>query len=151
MVAQTSAYVHRSQLTDTEGLQTEGVNKVALYVWDSVGLSWIKATSTGGGGGGGGPVTIVDGGDVTQGAILDAGVVGDVSGTVSAKLRGINKGVAATVGLGLAQFDAASLSQNTTQDIWTFYVGGLIGALVNTVTITYTSTTKATIQSVVKT
>ncbi len=50
-----SAYVHRSTLVDAQGVQSEGVNKVANYVWDSVSLSWIK--STGGGGGGGGSVT----------------------------------------------------------------------------------------------
>lgn len=43
-----------------------------------------------GGGSGGGAVTIADGADVTQGALTDAKVVGDNSGTVSAKLRGLN-------------------------------------------------------------
>lgn len=43
-----------------------------------------------GGGSGGGAVTIADGADVTQGALADAKVVGDNSGTVSAKLRGLN-------------------------------------------------------------
>jgi hypothetical protein len=38
---------------------------------------------------GGGPATIADGADVTQGAIADAAVVGDVAGTLSAKLRGL--------------------------------------------------------------
>lgn len=50
-----SAYVHRGTLVDDTGLQSEGVNKVANYIWDSGSLSWIK--STGGGGGGGGSVT----------------------------------------------------------------------------------------------
>jgi hypothetical protein len=43
------------------------------------------------GGSGGGAVTVADGADVTQGAIADAAVTGDNSGTVSAKLRGISK------------------------------------------------------------
>lgn len=43
------------------------------------------------GGGPGGAVTIADGADVAEGAIADAAVVGDVSGTLSAKLRGISK------------------------------------------------------------
>ena len=43
-----------------------------------------------GGGGGGGAVTIADGADVTQGAIADAKVVGDNTGTFSAKFRGLN-------------------------------------------------------------
>ena len=50
-----------------------------------------------GGGGGGGAATIADGADVTQGAIADAGVVGNNAGTVSAKLRGINKALAGTL------------------------------------------------------
>jgi len=51
-----SAYIHRTQLTDADGVQTENVNKVAGYVWDSVALAWVKQTQ-GGGGGGGGSVT----------------------------------------------------------------------------------------------
>jgi hypothetical protein len=47
--------------------------------------------TTSSGGGGGGAVTIADGADVTLGAKADAAVVGDNSGTVSAKLRGLNK------------------------------------------------------------
>jgi hypothetical protein len=43
-----------------------------------------------GGGGGGGAVTVADGADVTQGAVADAKVIGDNTGTVSAKLRGFN-------------------------------------------------------------
>ncbi len=39
---------------------------------------------------GGGAATIIDGGDVTSGAIADVKVVGDNSGTHSAKLRGLN-------------------------------------------------------------
>lgn len=37
------------------------------------------------------PVTVVDGGNATQGAIADAAVVSDVVGTLSAKLRGLVK------------------------------------------------------------
>lgn len=55
-----SAYVHRSTLVDASGTQEEGVNKVAGYVWDSVGLQWVKATQAGGGGGGGGLVQLQD-------------------------------------------------------------------------------------------
>lgn len=43
------------------------------------------------GGGGGGAATIADGADITQGALADAAVIGDTSGSVSGKLRGINK------------------------------------------------------------
>lgn len=40
--------------------------------------------------GGGGAVTIADGADVTQGALNDAAVQGNVSGSVNARLRGIS-------------------------------------------------------------
>jgi len=43
------------------------------------------------GGGGGGAVTIADGADVNAGDTTDAAVTGDNTGTLSAKLRGINK------------------------------------------------------------
>lgn len=49
------------------------------------------ALQTAGGGGGGGAVTVADGADVTQGAVADAAVTGDVNGSVSAKLRGLSK------------------------------------------------------------
>lgn len=62
----------------------------ANFVWDVGTLSWVRATQAGGGGGGG-AVTVADGADVTQGAIADAAVVGDVAGTLSAKLRGLSR------------------------------------------------------------
>lgn len=46
---------------------------------------------TSGGGGGGGPATIADGADVAQGALADAAITTDTSGTVSGKLRGLVK------------------------------------------------------------
>lgn len=42
------------------------------------------------GGVGGGAMTVADGADVVEGSLADAKVVGDNSGTVSAKLRGLN-------------------------------------------------------------
>jgi hypothetical protein len=39
-----SAYIHRCFLVDSGGAQSEGVNKVAIYYWDTVGLAWTKAT-----------------------------------------------------------------------------------------------------------
>lgn len=39
-----SAYIHRSWLVDSGGGLSEGVNKVAIYYWDTSGLSWVKAT-----------------------------------------------------------------------------------------------------------
>lgn len=129
---------------------SESVMYRAQLVWDTGSLSWVKMTQPGGGGGGGGPVTVADGVDVTQGALADAAVLGDSSGTISAKLRGINKEVAATVGLGIAQFDYASQSQSATQDVWSFRSGGAGGTLVNTVTINYVDSTKLVITDVTK-
>lgn len=51
----------------------------------------VPYVASGGGGGGGGAMTVADGADVCEGFTTDAAVVGDVSGTVSAKLRGLNK------------------------------------------------------------
>ena len=107
-----SAYIHRTILTAPDGTQTEGVNYVAMTVWDPIGLQWIKYTGSGGGGGGG-AVTIVDGGDVQAGFTTDAAVYGDVSGTESAKLRGIN---AMVRGLGTAN-SPASASVSSTDSI----------------------------------
>lgn len=46
------------------------------------------------GGGGGGASTIADGADVAEGALADAAVTGDNTGSVTAKLRGLSKMVA---------------------------------------------------------
>lgn len=54
-------------------------------------------------------------------------------------------------GLAVPTYDATALAQNATQDIWTFFTGGLGGTLVATITITYTDATKATISTVVRT
>jgi hypothetical protein len=53
--------------------------------------------TSGGGTGGGGAVTVADAADITQGALADVAVVGDNGGSVSAKLRGINKALAGTL------------------------------------------------------
>src|SRR5574337_873577 len=47
--------------------------------------------TSGGGGGGGGAVTVADGADTCEGSTTDIAVTGDNPGTISAKLRGINK------------------------------------------------------------
>lgn len=67
--------------------------------WSGVGsgtvVSILKKMATSGTGGG--PATIADGADVTLGAIADAAVQGDNPGTISAKLRGLNKSIAAGI------------------------------------------------------
>jgi hypothetical protein len=71
-------------------------NSVPIAVKDSDGnLNWPSLDSSGNlkvaaTGGGGGAVTIADGADVAEGATTDAKVTGDNTGTISAKLRGIN-------------------------------------------------------------
>lgn len=47
--------------------------------------------TTGSGGGGGGAVTVADGADTCEGTTTDVAVTGDNPGTISAKLRGVNK------------------------------------------------------------
>lgn len=66
----------------------ERVVKMAMLVWNTVSLSWVKYT---GSSGGGGASTIADGADTAEGATTDVAVVTDVNGTVSGKLRGLVK------------------------------------------------------------
>lgn len=49
------------------------------------------------------------------------------------------------------KYDYISLAQASTTDTWSYKNGGAAGTLVATVTVTYTDSTKATIQSVAKT
>lgn len=81
---------------DTDG-QAAVFVKARNYVWDAIGLTWVRETQPGGGGGGGGAVTVADGADVAQGATTDVKVLGDTAGTLSAKLRGINTALAGTL------------------------------------------------------
>jgi hypothetical protein len=129
-----------------------------LWAWSPSLLQYVKLTVDGSGnlnvvgaGGGGGAVTIADGANVVEGATTDAAVLGDTTGTISAKLRGLNKNIASTVGLGLPIFDYCAQSQTATQDVWTFKTGGSGGTLVATVTINYTDAGKGTITNVAKT
>ena len=81
-------------LVDAQGnaLGTNSQLDARLWVWNTSTLTWDKMTQPGGvGGGGGGPATIADGADVAQGATTDVAVTGDNAGTLSAKLRGLNK------------------------------------------------------------
>lgn len=92
-----SAYIHRCVLTDANGTQNEGVNAVAIYYWDTVGLSWVKAT--GGAVPGANvnvtnfpaiyPSSVADGANVVLGTTTDAAVTTNTIGTVSGKLRGM--------------------------------------------------------------
>jgi hypothetical protein len=40
-------FIQRAMIVDSTGVQSEGVNKVAMYFWDTVGLTWTKATTGG--------------------------------------------------------------------------------------------------------
>lgn len=75
-------------------------NRAGLMAWN--GTSWVPAAadisgklqvvSVGGSGAGdGGIAFIADGDDVALGATTDIAVTGDNEGTVSAKLRGLDK------------------------------------------------------------
>ena len=73
--------------------------------------------------------------------MLNPGLTNTLSGTTNVNI---------TNGFNIPTYDYISLSQNTTQDIWTFKTGGSGGTTVGTVTITYTDTTKGTISNVTK-
>lgn len=79
-------------------------------------------------------------------------ILDDTGNTISLPLGAATESTLAKIpGLAIPIFDYCALSQNSTQDIWTFKTGGAAGTLVATVTITYTDTTKATISTVAKT
>lgn len=87
-------------------------------VWDVATLSWIAMLQPATGGGGGGAVTIADGADVAQGAVADAAVITDTSGTISGKLRGLVK-IFASVwdsGNGRLKVDGSAVTQPITID-----------------------------------
>ncbi len=135
-------------------------------------MSGIVGSTLGstGGSGGGGAATIADGADVTQGAIANAAVTGDNSGTVNAHLRGLTKiladvwdsvnhwlkvavqgTVAVLNGLSIPAYDYVALTQASTTDTYVFKSGGSGGSTVATVVITYTDSTKAILANVTKT
>jgi len=126
-----------------QGLQ--GIPFVSMWAWSASALAYVHLLAdssgnllTSGSGGGGG-------GSVTQGTV--PWVVSGASGVALATEATLAK----IPGLAIAIYDACSLAQTATVDTWTFYTGGLAGTLVNTVTITYTDSTKTTISNVVKT
>lgn len=72
-----------------------GIKATVIESTDEPGIFGLVAlnpdgSNISGGGGGGGAVTIANGADVNAGNTADAAVVGDNSGTLSAKLRGIS-------------------------------------------------------------
>lgn len=68
-----------------------------MMVYDPGTLAWVPAQQAGAGAGGGGAASIADGADVVQGALADAAVITDTSGTLSGKLRGIIKLLASVI------------------------------------------------------
>ena len=74
-------------------------------------------------GGGGGASSIADGADVAEGAIADAAVITDVPGTLSSKLRGIVKLLAAKLGITAADGDISTLGTTTGAAVSTDAVG----------------------------
>lgn len=85
-------------------------------------------------GGGGGAVTIANGADTAEGNTTDAAVQGDNPGTISAKLRGLNKSVAAGIPVTNANLDAALSTLVPTTDFDT-----KIGSLTETAPATDTA------------
>jgi len=150
-------------------------HKNGLMVWN--GTAWVNASADSSGklnvavAGGGGGSTIADGADVAEGATTDTAVIGDNTGTVSAKLRGLAKiwasvwdsinnrlnvavqnTVAVTQGISIPAHDYISYTNtSTTVDTYVYKTGGSGGTTVATLTITYTDTTKSQPSSIVKT
>lgn len=100
--------------------ETKGTTAEPFFVpmaWQASTLSYVSLTldaagnlNVTGGSGSGGAVTVADGADVAEGFTTDTAVFGDVSGTVSAKLRGIN---AMVRGIGTAQSPATANITNS--------------------------------------
>lgn len=151
-------------------------HKHGLMVWN--GTAWVNASADSSGklnvvssGGGGGAATIADGADVAEGATTDTAITGDNTGTVSGKLRGLTKifadvwdsvnhwlkvsvqgSVATTTGLSVPAHDYVSYTNTSSVvDTYVFKTGGSGGTTVATLTITYTDSSKAQVQSVEKT
>jgi hypothetical protein len=139
-----------------------------MFVSADAGVTWTPWDGSGGGGGGG-AVTIADGADVTQGSIADAAVTGDNSGTVNAHLRGISKILAdvwdsvshylkvnvqntvtvSPLGPPAVAYDAqVGPTLASTTDTYTRRTGGASGTIVQTITVTWTDSTKTVLSKV---
>lgn len=79
-------------------------------------------TAGGSSGGGSGAVTVADGADVTQGAIADAAVVTNATGTVNAHLRGIVALLADVLGL-RTRDNKAEDTPHVDADVGSFILG----------------------------
>lgn len=99
--------------------------------------------TTSGGGGGSSAVTTVDGGDVTQGSIADAGVTGDTAGTVNAHLRGTTTvlGNLADAAVGDATGSINAHTRKIAQLLAGGGGGGPVPVIVQDPTLTYTQPT----------
>ena len=104
--------------------------------------------------------TLLNHGLLTRSAIVGKSTAGggtlvDVkvnpSGSLQAGVTAADGDVYVRSGLGIPSHDYVSLTQNSTQDIWTYKSGGSGGTTVATVTITYTDSAKGTISTVAKT
>lgn len=149
-------------------------HKHGLMVWN--GTAWVNASAdssgalnvvTSGGGGGGGAVTIADGANVVEGALADAAVIGDNSGTLSAKIRGLSKIFANvwdsvngwikvsvqqmpnTVALPFGADTITDEETSATVQTFKYRTGGAAGTVVKTLVVTYTDSTRATLSSAV--
>jgi hypothetical protein len=75
----------------------DGAGNAAQLLTDASGFLKVNVAA---GGAGGGAVTVADGADVTQGAVVDAAVSTDASGTVNAHIRGLVKLLASCISIG---------------------------------------------------
>lgn len=72
-------------------------------------------------------------------------------GTNAVALKTSATGELMTAGIVSEKYDFVSLTEATLTDTWTFKIGGSGGTTVATVTITYTTGTKETIDNVTRT
>jgi hypothetical protein len=73
------------------------------FIWDTGTLMWVAMTQPAGGIGV--SVSIIDGADATLGTIANVAVQGDNAGTISAKLRGLNKSIEAGFAINALEVD----------------------------------------------
>lgn len=97
----------------------------------------MALTQTPASGGGSGAVTIVDGGAVTIGALADAAIDTNTTGSLSGKLRGIVKLLASVITGGKVSTDGSSVTQPVSGTFWqaTQPVSGTVTANAGTGTL----------------
>lgn len=93
---------------------SQSIGNIKLKVVDNGDGTYSIASSVAGGGGG--AATVADGADVNAGSTADAAVVTDANGTLSGKLRGIVKMLAAGTAALISKWSALSVASDVFSD-----------------------------------